>query len=71
MTKQAIKRPTLPDSATRNPGVNPDQVAKYLKVVKTLRAHGVIEKPAYGIQPPLSGKGNLGQATQASTLRNV
>lgn len=70
MSQKTIKRSNLSDAAKRNPAVKQAQVEKYLKVVKVLRANGVIEKPSYGIQAPLTGRGNLGQSTQASTLRN-
>lgn len=70
MSQKTIERPTLPEAAQRNPAVKQTQVEKYMKVVEVLRANGVIEKPSYGIQAPLSGRGNIGQSTQASTLRN-
>ena len=47
-------KPTLEESARRNPGVAPDRVRKMQDVVKQLQDRGVLKPSKYEIQPGLT-----------------
>jgi len=47
-------KPTLEESARRNPGVTADRVQKMQEVVKQLQDRGVLKPSKYGIQPGLT-----------------
>ena len=45
-------KPTLDDSAKRNPAVAPDRVRRFQQVVKALQDRGVLQPSRYGLEPP-------------------
>ena len=52
MMKDSFKMPDLHDVASRNPGVSVDRARELQRVVKTLQASGILQKPKYGVQHP-------------------
>lgn len=47
-------KPSIDDSAKRNPGVTPERVQKMQEIVKTLQDRGVLAPSKYDLQPGLS-----------------
>jgi hypothetical protein len=47
-------KPTLEESARRNPGVDADRVQRMQAVVKQLQDRGVLKPAKYGVQPGLT-----------------
>ncbi|MFZ4574485.1 MAG: hypothetical protein ACOYN0_08815 [Phycisphaerales bacterium] len=47
-------KPTLAESARRNPGVSPDRVLQMQEVVRQLQDLGLLKPSKYGLRPGLS-----------------
>lgn len=48
-------KPTLEDSAKRNPAVTPVRVRQMQEVVKQLQDRGLLQPSKYGLEPGLAG----------------
>lgn len=63
-------KPTLEESARRNPGVTSDRVQKMQEVVKQLQDRGVLKPSRYGIQPGLTAPRAGSAASQGLRMMN-
>lgn len=63
-------KPTLEESARRNPGVTADRVQEMQEIVKQLQDRGVLKPSKYGIQTGLTAPRAIAGAFHSSNMQS-